>query len=100
MGTHPVKSGFAYEKAVPYAAYITSPVYRQRFDCNSGRYLVVTTGERRLEHLLQQTQQAVNDRAYLFLFSTLEQVQAKNPLIRPIWRQATDGKPVSLLAAS
>jgi len=93
MGTHDTGSFFE-EKVLAGATYLQSPAYQARFGGNSGRWLVVTTGEVRLKHLMRQ---AANVSAGTFWFTTLGELSATNPLTAPIWRQAPDGKPVALI---
>jgi hypothetical protein len=79
---------FGFEKALPGAAYVGSPAYKRRFGHNSGRWLMVTTaGDRRAEHLMQQTEARVGNRAGMFYFTTFEQVKARNLLTADIWLQ-------------
>jgi hypothetical protein len=78
---------FGREKVAPGAAYIRSPQYEERFGDNSGRWLIVTTGETRMKNLMRQTKQVAGPDAKLFYFSTLDQALAGNVLTDPIWRQ-------------
>ena len=48
---------FGREKVAPGLAYVKSEEYKTRFGANSGRWLVVTTGERRMTNLMRQTHQ-------------------------------------------
>lgn len=92
MGTHPVSSRFKRQKAAPYAAYIKSPAYKERFGFETGVWLMVTTGRRRLRNLIKQTEGTVGpDSAYFFftLFSEL----GGNILTAPIWHQAGRDEP-------
>ena len=102
MATHPVRSRFANNKAAPYAAYIGSPVFRSRFSTKTGDWLVITTGQRRMENLIRQTQKTAGEGARWFLFSTWEQVMdpKTNVLTSPVWsrpRLRGDPKPWALL---
>ena len=54
MATHDNPS-FGIEKAAAGAAYIHHPSYKVRFGSNSGRWLVVTTGDVRMKNLMHQT---------------------------------------------
>ena len=89
MGTHPVQSRFALQKAAPYAAYIGSPPFRARFgsDATVADWLIVTSGKRRMEHLIKQTILTAGKRARFFLFCTWQQALDPkiNLLIDPVW---------------
>ena len=85
LSTHDNPS-FGLEKVAPGAAYIKSTKYHTRFGSNNGRWLIITTGELRMKHLMQQTQLRVKQDADLFLFSTIEAVLSHNPLTEPIWQ--------------
>ena len=74
------------EKAAPYALYIQSPAYKNRFGHNSGRWLVITTGKVRMQNLIAQTRQEAGTLARTFWFTTLPLVKASaNVLTSPIW---------------
>ena len=93
MSTHPVSSRFAINKAAPYAAYIGSPTYKERFGVSTGEWLIITTGAKRMQHLIQTTQATVHDLARFFLFTTFDQFN-KNLLTDPIWlRPRPRGQP-------
>ena len=95
MATHDTGS-FVREKAIAGVAYIRSPSYKSRFGHNSGRWLVVTTSAVRLNHLMQETRQALAVDAVVFWYTTLEQAKAGNVLTSPIWWRAGSDVPVSL----
>jgi hypothetical protein len=102
MGTHPVSSRFATDKAVPYAAYIGSSAFKARFDADTGDWLVITTGERRMQHLIEHTQEKVGEGARWFLFSTWQHLMDPeiNVLTAPVWlrpRWRQKPKPWALL---
>jgi hypothetical protein len=99
MATYPVRSRWATNKAGPYAAYINSPAFWERFGINTGYWLVITTGEGRMRHLMQKTQQTVGEGARCFLFTTWAQVnnQDTNVLTAPIWSQVGEAEPIYLL---
>ena len=84
MATHDNPS-FGIEKAAAGAAYIHHPAYRVRFGSNSGRWLVVTTGDVRMKNLMRQTLQNTNADSDLFLFSTFDRVMQHNLFNMPIW---------------
>jgi hypothetical protein len=78
---------FYREKILPGLAYLKTDAYEERFGHRSGRWLVVTTGERRLRNLLNQARRA---KAHgLFYFTTFDQISAGAVLHAPIW-QRTD----------
>ena len=77
---------FYREKILPGIAYLKSEAYEKRFGHRSGRWLVVTTGERRLANMLTQAQHAkVNG---LFYFTTFDKVTPETVLHSPIWKRA------------
>ncbi|MBZ0285217.1 MAG: replication-relaxation family protein [Anaerolineae bacterium] len=78
---------FVREKVYPGIAYIRSEAYRQRFGYNAGKILIVTTGERRLNNMKRQAEQAVGKDARLFYFTTLEQLTSQTVLTAPIWQR-------------
>jgi hypothetical protein len=88
---------FGRDKVIAGAAYIKSSEYKARFGVNSGRWLVVTTGRRRLENLMRQTYQAIGNRSELFYFTTFEHIHNSNVLVDPIWWQPGQGEPKALL---
>jgi hypothetical protein len=97
MGTHPIRSRFGRQKAAPYAAYIKSPEYESRFGVKRGRWLVVTTGEPRMEHLIEQTEKVVADDSKYFLFTIFDHLGKNNAFTSPIWWQVGRGEPRSLI---
>lgn len=86
---------FLREKVLPGLAYIRSKAYETRFGHRSGRWLVVTTGERRLRNMLQQARRG--DAKGLFYFTTFDQVNAQTLLHTPIWLRPDRDEPVPLL---
>jgi hypothetical protein len=88
---------FGREKVAPGLAYIKSGEYKARFGANSGRWLVVTTGERRMTNLMRQTHQVAGRGAKVFLFTTFDQLENGNILTDPVWYQVGSEKPMSLL---
>jgi len=88
---------FGREKVAPGLAYIKSPEYKARFGANSGRWLVVTTGERRMRNLMRQTRQVAGAGARNFLFMTFDQLKTGNILTEPVWWQVGREEPISLL---
>jgi len=91
---------FAREKVLPGVAYLRSREYKQRFGFQSGRWLVVTTSERRMHNLKQQTEIAAGKDAQVFLFTTADKVTRQSVLNDPIWLRGGDDKPSSLLPNS
>jgi len=86
MATHDTPS-FGIEKALAGSAYVRSTEYKARFGSNAGRWLVVTTGVRRMRNLMKQTATRTGKDASLFYFATQEDVQKHNVLTAPIWWQ-------------
>ncbi|MFC1959371.1 replication-relaxation family protein [Chloroflexota bacterium] len=76
---------FGEEKVLPGIAYVRSEGYAQRFGYKSGRWLVVTTGERRMLNLKQQAERVGETSARLFYFTTFAKVNASTVLTAPIW---------------
>ena len=81
---------------VPGVTYIRTEAYKARFGDNSGRWLVVTTGDVRMKHLLKQTGQVLGSHAGIFLFTTFDRITAGNILTSAIWWQVGKGRPCSL----
>lgn len=81
---------FGREKISPGIAYLRSPQYRNQFGSNSGRWLIITTSEIRLENLLRQARNYGGKDSELFLFTTFEEIFEKNPFIAPIWWMAPE----------
>lgn len=94
MGTedHP---RFAREKVRPGVAYLKSRAYLKRFGVNYGRWLVVTTSDKRLANMKTQTEKAGGSN--LFYFTTFEKVSQESILKKPIWHIAGSVKPTSIL---
>jgi len=95
MSTHDNPS-FGREKATAGFAYIRSAAYKNRFGYNSGRWLIVTTGNVRMKNLVQQTIQSIGSGSKIFLFTTFDQLTGKNVLAEPIWTQPGSDKPITL----
>src|SRR5690606_19381324 len=91
---------FAREKVRPGVAYLRSEAYRQRFGYQSGRWLVVTTGERRLRNMKRQTELAVGKDAQVFWFTTAGKITPQSVLTAPIWLRGGDDQPSALLPNS
>jgi hypothetical protein len=89
---------FGREKIIPGVAYIKSPAFKRRFGYNSGRWLIVTTGNTRMKNLMQQTFQLAGSFSKTFLFTTFNQLMNKNILTAPIWTQPGSNQPLALFA--
>ena len=81
------RNRFGREKVAPGLMYIKSAAYKARFGDNSGKWLVVTTGGTRMEHLMRRTEKVAKEQAGAFLFTTLDQLREGNVLTQPIWHQ-------------
>ena len=79
---------FRIDKVVPYAKYIFSPAFKERFGFNAGYWLVIAMGKKRMGYLIHDVKEAAPDKAHLFFFSTLDKVISQNPLTSPIWMDA------------
>ncbi|MDO9546167.1 MAG: replication-relaxation family protein [Pelolinea sp.] len=97
MATHDNPS-FGIEKSAPGGAYIKSQPYRERFESNSGRWLVVTTGSIRMRNLLIQTRSRAGIDAHLFYFTTFDQMARSNFFLDPVWRQPTSSETIPLVS--
>lgn len=86
---------FLREKILPGLAYLKSPEYEQRFGHRSGRWLVVTTGDRRLNNMLTQAQSG--GAQGLFYFTTYGRLSAQTILFSPIWQRADRNDLVPLI---
>ena len=88
MATHSNPS-FERNKVRAGLAYLTSEAYKRRFGLRFGRWLVVTTSDPRMEHLLGQTRRAGGKD--LFYFTTFDrltqaaQISRTGVLSEPIW---------------
>jgi len=92
---------FVRQKVIPGLAYLKSKAYRERFGGeNSGRWLVVTTGEKRLQNMLAQTRAAAGKEASLFYFTTYDNLRAGKLLQNPIWKRGDNGSSQKLLDTS
>jgi hypothetical protein len=86
---------FLRDKILPGLAYIKSQAYDERFGHRSGRWLVVTTGGRRMANMLLQARRA--DTKGVYYFTTFDQVNPQALLFAPIWRRADRDEPMPLL---
>jgi hypothetical protein len=96
MATHDNLS-FGWEKSLAGSAYIKSKAYRERFGNNSGRWLVITTSDIRMKHLMKQTVEKVKGDAGLFLFTSFQMIFSRNALSERIWRKCGTDQEVGLL---
>ena len=95
-GNHPLNR-FGRDKAAPGVAYVRSSAYKQRFGFNSGRWLIVSNGEKRMHNLKTCTEKAVGVNASLFLFSSMDQIEADTVLNMPIWIRGGSNERMSLV---
>lgn len=96
MATHDTLR-FEEQKYQAYAAYLGSPAFKKRFDAETGHWLVVTTGRKRLENLLRRVKYAGGNKAHFFFFSTFQQVLGNDPLRAPIWVHPGKEQPQALI---
>mgnify|MGYP002345330837 FL=1 len=89
---------FGREKVLPGINYILSSQYKARFGDNSGRWLVVTTGERRMQNLKRQAESVAGRAAGAFYFTTFERVSPQTILSQPIWYRGGENITTALLA--
>ena len=97
MATHS-NPNFGIEKAAAGAAYINSKDFNTRFGSNTGRWLVITTSEIRMQHLMEHTQERIAAKSNLFLFTTLSEFFSKNVISDAIWSVCGDNHKQKLLA--
>jgi hypothetical protein len=86
---------FYREKILPGLAYIHSEAYKDRFGFNAGRWMVVTTGERRLGNMLLQAKTAKTKG--MFYFTTFDRVNPASILFAPIWKRADKDELVPMI---
>jgi hypothetical protein len=96
MATHS-NPNFGRFKVAPYAAYIGSKRFVERFGGRTARWLVVTTGTTRLRNLMGQCQKFAGSKANLFYLALTKDVLASNPLIAPIWQSPGQPGKLSLI---
>lgn len=95
MATHDTPS-FGIEKIAAGAAYIRSGEYLKRFEANAGRWLLMTTGEKRMKNLIQQAKKYANRDKGLFFFTTKAVLEENNLFKDEIWWQADEDHPKAL----
>ena len=76
---------FLREKILPGLAYIASKAYKERFGHRTGRWVVVTTGRKRLNNMLNQARLA--NAKGLFVFTTFDKVDPNTILFKRIWQR-------------
>jgi len=86
---------FAREKVSPGIAYIGSEQFAKRFGLRHGRYLVVSTGRRRIRNMKAQAERSGGKG--LFYFSTFDKVTPESVLTEPIWMLAGHQEPRSII---
>jgi len=86
---------FYREKILPGLAYLKSDAYGDRFGHKSGRWLVVTTGEKRQTNMLRQAKRA--KAKGIFYFTTFDLLFSETILHDPIWRREDREEPVPLV---
>jgi len=86
---------FLREKVLPGLAYVESKDFKERFGHRGGRWLVVTTSERRLNNMLHQADRA--EAKGLFYFTTYGKITVNKLLFSPIWQRADRDELVPLL---
>ncbi len=96
MATHS-NPNFSIEKAAAGAAYIQSREFNKRFGSNSGRWLIITTSEVRMKHLMKHTQERIPTSSNLFLFTTLPIFFSRNVFSEAIWSVCGLSRKQSLL---
>lgn len=79
--------------------YVIEPVDALCRSFNSGRYLVVTTGVKRMQHLVEQTQHTAGPAAKLFLFTYFDCLAGRNVLTDLLWHIPGTTNPRSLFPA-
>lgn len=82
---------FAREKVLPSIAYIRSAQYQQRFGYKSGRWLVIATGDRRMQNMIEHTKGLLGRDARVFCFTTFDRLRPETALTAPIWHRG-DGE--------
>lgn len=96
MATHDNPS-FGNDKVAAGLAYVRGRQYQSRFGSNSGRWLIITTGETRMRNLMQETRERVSEDGNVFYFTTFNQMKTTNFFFSPIWSQTNKDDPQCLL---
>ncbi|NLF79094.1 MAG: hypothetical protein GX573_25660 [Chloroflexi bacterium] len=87
---------FARQKVLPGIAYLRSDAYKRRFGYGSGRWLVVTTSQRRLRNMKAQAERAAGEQARVFYFTTSDVITPETVLTAPIWFRGAGPERVGL----
>lgn len=74
---------FGREKVLPGLAYLKIAAYHQRFGLRYGRFLIVTTGKRRLHNMKAQAERLGGKG--LFYFTTFDCITPESVVTQPIW---------------
>jgi hypothetical protein len=77
---------FGREKVLPGLAYLKSAAYQKRFGLRYGRFLIVTTGERRLQNMKAQAERLGGGGS--FYFTTFDQISPSTIIGQSIWQLA------------
>lgn len=96
MATHS-NPNFGRLKVAPYASYVGSKPFVERFGGRTARWLVITTGAVRLRNLMAQYRTHARAKASLFWFALIKDVLTSNPLSDPIWQILGQGPKQSLI---
>jgi hypothetical protein len=86
----------AREKVLPGIAYLRSAGYKRRVGYGSGRWLFVTTSDRRMNNLKRQTEIVAGGDARVFYFTTFDRVSDDTILTDSIWCRGGEETPTSL----
>ena len=86
---------FLREKVRPGLAYLKEGAYEQQTGLRYGRWLVITSGPRRLHNMKRQLARVKDSSSFFLTHQALTTDQ--NPLDAAIWWQAGGNQPVSLL---
>lgn len=86
---------FAREKVRPGTAYLKSDLYKNRFGYHYGRYLVITTGPRRMQNMKAQAERTGG--MGLFYFTTFESLMPETLFSQPVWWLAGKPEPQRIL---
>lgn len=78
------------EKLLPGLAYIRSEAYKIRFGFSSGRWVFVTTSDRRLKNMKRAAELALKQDAKLFYFTTFDRIAVETIFTSPIWFRGGD----------
>jgi len=78
------------EKLLRGFAYIMSEAYKARFGFSSGRWIFVTTSDRRLKNMKKAAEVALKQDAKLFYFTTYDRLTTETIFTSPIWFRGGD----------